>query len=218
MAKPSKKDIVAVLLAAHGRTYCRELSIPLGRNTPSPLFRWLCASILFSARIGAGQAARAAAALADRGWTTAAKMAASTWEQRTKALNESGYARYDESTARMLGDTAALLISDYGGDLRRLRAEAECNPAAERRLLKRCKGLGDVGVDIFFREVQAVWGELYPFADAKALKAAGRLGLGGDAECLARLVDRDRFPHLVAALVRVELAHGHGAVLERAAG
>jgi hypothetical protein len=33
----------------------------VAKGTPSPLFRLLVASILFSARIGAGQAAKAAA-------------------------------------------------------------------------------------------------------------------------------------------------------------
>jgi hypothetical protein len=40
------------------------------------------------------------------------------------------------------------------GDLRRLRAEAGQDPRQERRLLKAVKGLGEVGVDILFREAQ----------------------------------------------------------------
>jgi hypothetical protein len=62
-----------------------------------------------------------------------------------------------------------------------------------------------VGVDIFFREVQGVWDELYPFADKLALRAAERHGLGKDAVALSKLVPRDDFPRLVSALVRDEL-------------
>jgi hypothetical protein len=51
--------------------------------------------------------------------------------------------------------------------------------------LKEFKGLGDVGVDIFFREVQVAWQELRPFADRRTLDAAGRLGLPKDAGKLA---------------------------------
>jgi hypothetical protein len=37
------------------------------------------------------------------------------------------------------------------------------------------KGIGDAGADIFCREVQIVWDELYPFADRKALATASKL-------------------------------------------
>jgi hypothetical protein len=93
VAKPSQNRIVAALLERHGLTYAEELGIKLERGTPSVLFRWLCASILLSARIGAGVAMQAARGLAEHGWTTAEKMAAATWEQRTRTLNQAGYAR-----------------------------------------------------------------------------------------------------------------------------
>jgi len=216
MARPSRKRIIDALLERHGKTYAAELGIDLGKGTPSVLFRWLCASILLSARISAGLAMHAARALGDQGWTTAQKMAAATWEQRTRTLNEAGYARYDESTSRMLGDTAELLVERYGGDLRRLREAAERDAGRERALLKQCKGLGDVGVSIFFREVQLAWDELYPFADKRALDAAQRLGLGSDAQALAKQVPKQEFPRLVAALVRAGLAKDLEGVLQAA--
>jgi hypothetical protein len=206
MARPSKAQIVKALLERHGRTYAAELGIDLGRGTPSVLYRWLCAATLLSARIGAGVALAAAKALAQQGWTTAAKMAAASWEERTRTLNRAGYARYDESTSRMLGDTASMLLETYGGDLRKLRAAAERTPERERALIKECKGIGEVGADIFCREAQIAWDELYPFADRRALEAARRLGLEADAAGLARRVPRAEFPRLVAALVRTGLA------------
>jgi hypothetical protein len=38
----------------------------------------------------AANAMRAARALADRGWTTARDMVATSWEERTRVLNQSG--------------------------------------------------------------------------------------------------------------------------------
>jgi hypothetical protein len=76
--------------------------------------------------------------------------------------------------------------------------------------------LGDVGVSIFFREVQLAWDELYPFADERALEAAERLGLGSDAQALAKQVPRQEFPRFVAALIRTGLAKDHDDVLEAA--
>jgi hypothetical protein len=105
MVKSSEKEIAEELLGRHGRTFSQELGIPVERNTPSPLFRLLCASLLFSTRISAQIAVEAAKALADRGWTTLQKMADSTWEERTKTLNEVGYARYEEHTSTALGGT-----------------------------------------------------------------------------------------------------------------
>ena len=204
MARPAKKHVVAALLERHGRTYAEELGIDARKGTPSALFRLLCAATLYSARIDARIATEAARNLRGRGWTTAEKLAASTWNQRVEALNDAGYTRYQERTATMLGDLAEELVERYGGDLRKLRQEAERDPERERKLLKRFKGLGDVGVDIFFREVQVCWDELRPFADRRALDAARRLELGGDVKALARAADGE-LPRLLAALVRTEL-------------
>lgn len=216
MAKPAEDRIVEALLERHGQTYASELGIDLERNTPSVLYRWLCAATLLSARISADAAMQAARALAEQGWTTAQKMADATWEHRTRTLNRAGYARYDESTSRMLGDTAQLLLDRYGGDLRKLRDAAQRDPGRERALLKECKGIGDVGADIFCREAQIAWDELFPFADRRALDAAGRLGLEDDAEKLARRASRKDYPRLLAALVRTRLAGDFDEVLEAA--
>ena len=201
----SHDDIVRALLARHGRTFAEELRIDVGRGTPSVLFRLLCMAALMSARIDSRIATEAARNLARRGWRSPRKLAGSTWEQRVRALNDAGYTRYQERTATMLGDLTEHLLERWKGDLRRLRDEAGRDEKAERRLLKEFKGVGDVGVDIFFREVQVVWDELVPFADRRALDAAGRLGLPKDPSRILRLSGRPDFPRLVAALVRVEL-------------
>src|SRR5215218_2678284 len=201
-----KKDTVRALLDLHGQTYAEELSIKLDRPSPSDLFQLLCASVLYSARIDARIATQAAKNLKRRRWRSARALAASTWNQRVEALNEAGYTRYQERTSTMLGELAEHLLERWGGDLRKLREEAERDPKRERKLLKEAKGLGDVGVDIFFREIQVVWEELAPFADRRALAAARRLKLGGDAKVLERLVDGGKdLARLVAALVRTEL-------------
>jgi endonuclease III len=214
--EPDAPGITRALLQRHGRTFAEGLSIPIERNTPSPLFRLLCASLLFSARIQASIAAQAVRALRKQGWTTAKKMAASTWDVRARVLNEAGYARYDGITSTMLGSTTALLLESYKGDLRRLREAAMRRPERERQLLKEFKGIGDVGADIFFREVQVVWRELFPFVDARAQTAAVKLGLPQDPGALLDLAGEKDFPRLVAGLVRVDLGHGYDAILRDA--
>jgi hypothetical protein len=85
-----------------------------------------------------------------------------------------------------------VLLEKYAGDLRKLRQTAEHNPA--RELLKECKGIGDVGVDILFREAQTIWTELYPFADKRAQRAARKLRLPAEPDSLARLVPGNNSP------------------------
>ena len=216
MTTVTKHSIVDALIDRHGRTYSEEAGITL-RDTPSPLFRLLVLSLLLSARIGSSIAVAAARALSEAGWTTPRKMADSTWEERTRTLNESGYARYDERTASMLGDTADLVLDMYHGDLRELRDRCERDPDAERRALQEFPGIGPVGAAIFSREVQAVWNEMYPFADERALRSAARLRLGEDIADLRRnTTNSDELTRLVAALVRCGLADDHEEILAAA--
>lgn len=206
MAARKTHAIAAAVLDRHGRTYAEDLGIDLTRNTPSGLFRWLVASLLFSARISAENALSASKALFEAGWRTVPAMRESTWEERTRVLNRSGYARYDEKTSAQLGAAADVLHERWRGDLRRLRAEAGGDPQRIVALLKEVKGIGDVGAGIFCREAQTAWDELYPFVDRRTLKAAERLGLPTDAAGLSKLVGKADFARFVTALVRTDLA------------
>ena len=212
----AEDDVARVLLQLHPRTHMQQAGIRLD-NKPSALFRALCGALLFSARISADIAIAATRALADAGWTTPRKLAGSSWQERAAVLNQAGYARYDERTSTMLGESTELLLERYGGDLRQLRDDAGRDPRREQALLTDFKGIGAVGAAIFCREVQLLWPELHPFADDRALLAAGRLGLGQDAEALARLVAHRDLPRLVSALVRVDADDDYNRVRAMAA-
>lgn len=202
----SRADVVERLLREHGRTFASEAGIRLGRNQPAPLFQLLCLSLLISARISHRIAMAACKALRSAGWTTPRAMVEATWEQRTRVLNDAGYARYDESTSRYLAATAQRLLDVYEGDLRTLRQRADGDESVLRDGLTSFTGIGEVGASFFVREVQVVWHELVPYVDDRALAGARRLDLPADATRLRRLVDGpEDFARLVAALVRVEL-------------
>ncbi|MFD5139041.1 endonuclease [Streptomyces sp. NPDC058378] len=195
------------LLERHGTTYAAEAGIRL-RDTPQPLYQLLVLSLLLSARIRADIAVASARALFSHRLRTPRRMADATWQERVDALGEGGYRRYDERTATQLGDGALLLLDTYGGDLRRLRREADGDMDTLRAGLRRFPGIGSAGADIFLREVQTVWPEASPYLDAKALQGAERLGLPATPDKLVRLAKGEDPAVLAAALVRSALDKG----------
>ena len=216
MARTDVDAIVRELLDRHGRTFAEELDIDVPADTADGMFGLLVFALLASARIRTQTAMDAYRALMKQGWTTAAAMADATWEERARVLNRSGYARYDESTSRILEDACRYLLETYDGDIRQLRDAADRSPDRERTLLQQIKGIGPVGADIFLREAQAAWDELVPYVDERAQQAARELGLPGDPYRLAALVERHDVPRLVAALVRTRLERDADEVREAA--
>ncbi|MFE9775372.1 endonuclease [Streptomyces sp. NPDC005931] len=193
--------VVRALVAAHGLTYAEEAGIRL-KDTPQPLYRLLVLAHLLSARIRGSVAVATARALHEAGLRDPARMAGAAWQQRVDALGRGGYRRYDERTATQLGDSADLLKEHWGGDLRRLRAEADGDIGELRGLLQEFPGIGPAGADIFLREVQRVWPEVAPFLDRKALEGAARLELPSDPDRLLDLAGTVEPAVLAAALVR----------------
>ena len=218
MAKIALQPLVKVLLVEHGRTFTDEAGINIEWNTPAVLFQHLYLSLLLSARISHHNAVEAARALIEAGLTTPRQMADATWQQRVDVITWHGYKRYDERTSTMLGETAALVLDKYQGDLRKLRAAAGYAVRPEHALLQEFKGIGPVGADIFLREVQLIWDEAFPYADKKVLRAARRLGLPRDAQQLSKLVARQDFARLTAALIRTDLDDAYAEVRAHAAG
>ena len=196
-----RERVVRELVGAHGRTYAEEAGIAL-KDTPQPLYRLLVLSHLLSARIRGSIAPATARALHEAGLRDPRRMAQASWQERVDALGRGGYRRYDERTATQLGEAAELLNERWGGDLRRLRREADGEVPELRRLLQEFPGMGPAGVGIFLREAQGVWPETAPFLDAKALQGAERLDLPKDPERLTELAGDTDPAVLAAALVR----------------
>ncbi|MFF7790439.1 endonuclease [Streptomyces sp. NPDC007991] len=197
-----QERVVRELLEAHGRTYADEAGIRL-KDTPQPLYRLLVLAHLLSARIRGSIAVATARALHEAGLRDPRRMAQADWQERVDALGRGGYRRYDERTATQLGEAAELLNERWGGDLRRLRREADGKVSELRHLLQEFPGIGPAGADIFLREAQGVWPEAAPYLDAKALQGAERLKLPKDPDRLTELAGRRTDPAvLAAALVR----------------
>ncbi|MBZ6173222.1 endonuclease [Streptomyces olivaceus] len=202
-----QQKVVRELVAAHGQTYADEAGIRL-KDTPQPLYRLLVLAHLLSARISGSIAVAAARALGEAGLRDPRRMADADWQERVDGLGRGGYRRYDERTATQLGEEAELLSDRWGGDLRRLREEADGEVPEVRRLLQEFNGVGPTGADIFLREAQLVWPEAAPFVDRKALQGAERLGLPKDPDRLLGLAGKTEPAVLAAALVRAAVDRG----------
>jgi hypothetical protein len=205
MSTEEKKRVVR-RLASSGRGFADQHGFRV-TNNPATLFQVLYLSILLRRPGDQRRAAQAAGALRDQGWDSTARMARSLHETRAAVLRDCGRRDADE-LATTVGDLATLVVQRYRGDLRRLRAAAQYDAARERDELKRLPGVDDEVVDLFFREVQALWREVAPCADRRALTAARKLGLGRSADDLAALAggrESEKLAWLVGALAMVEL-------------
>lgn len=183
-------EITKVLLKNYGRTLADDFGVDAHSGEPRSLFWILIAALLLSARIGHGLALKSARILFGRGWTTAEKMAGSTWQQRLKALDEGGYVRYDERTSTMARPLK-----------RRSRStEGTCAIAGSGRRRSGTRAEAAEGI-------QRQWGGWHEYLFPRsATRMAGAVRLPPDARKLASLVRRRRdFVRLVNALMQVRL-------------
>ncbi|WP_433335643.1 endonuclease [Spirillospora sp. CA-294931] len=194
--------VVKKLLHEAGQTFSEESDITL-KDQPGALFRLLVLANLLSTRIASDIAMAAARELFAAGGGTARGMSKLTWQQRVDALGRGHYVRYDESTATRLGEMADLVQEKYNGDLRRLAIESNRDKDRAAELIKEFPGIGPTGVDIFFREAQAIWPWLRPHFDDLVLKGAERLDLPTKPDKLADEVQPKDLARLSSALVRV---------------
>lgn len=75
-------------------------------------------------------------------------------------------------------------------DLEHVRKEAEYDVEKEREILKKSiKGLGQTGLDIFFRRIQWTWSKAYPFVDKRTAASLDKIGLPSEGEELEEALD-----------------------------
>ncbi|GFG95971.1 endonuclease [Mycobacterium timonense] len=191
------------LLDVAGTTYAAQARITMS-DKPMPLFQLLVLCMLASKPIDAAIATDAARELFKAGLRTPKAVLASDRRTMIDAFGRAHYVRYDESSATRLTDMAERVDEDYTGDLRELADRSGHDVAAAKRMLKKFKGIGDTGADIYLREVQDVWTWVRPYFDDRATATAKRLGLPTEPEKLGTLAPRAN-ARLAAALVRASL-------------
>jgi len=169
--------MVEELLRTLGGKYSRDLGIDLSGGESGELCKWFLAAKLFGARIGTAIAIRTYREFERRGIISPARILETGWDGLVEILDKGGYVRYDFSTATKLLAIMNDLQASFGGDLNRLHAEAADEDDLENLLKSLGKGIGDVTVNIFLRELRTVWKKARPKIAGPALLAAGRLAL-----------------------------------------
>jgi endonuclease III len=198
-----REQLVQRLLKDAGTTYASEAGIRIN-DKPMPLFQLLVLCMLASKPIDATTAMRAARELFKAGLRTPKAVLASDRRTMISAFGRAHYVRYDESSATRLTDMAEQVRDEYSGDLREIAGRSQQDIGEAKQMLKKFKGIGETGADIYLREVQDVWTWVRPYFDDRATAAAKQLGLPVDASKLASLAPRAN-ARLAAALVRVAL-------------
>lgn len=152
--------------------YSEDLKIDL--TQPSGRFQWLLASILFGARISEKISCKTYRAFLEEGIDSPEKILSAGWDRLVRILDAGGYVRYDFSTATRLINIMSRLLERYGS-LEELYQQSSDTSDLENRL-KEFKGIGPVTVQIFLREMRAVW-EINPEVSSRALEIAECLGI-----------------------------------------
>jgi endonuclease III len=198
-----REQTVRRLLKVAGTTYAAEAGIRIN-DKPMPLFQLLVLCMLASKPIDAAIAMRAARELFTAGLRTPKAVLAADRRTMISAFGRAHYVRYDESSATRLTDLAERVRDEYSGDLREIAAKSDHDVTVAKRILKEFKGIGDIGADIYLREVQDVWSWIRPYFDERATDTAKQLGLPTDSTKLAALAPKSN-AQLAAALVRAAL-------------
>jgi endonuclease III len=198
-----REELVRRLLKVAGTTYAAEAGVKL-HDKPMPLFQLLVLYMLASKPIDAAIAMSAARELFKAGLRSPRAVLASDRSATISAFGRAHYVRYDESSATRLTGMAERVRGEHHGDLREIARSSRHDVAAAKRMLKKFKGIGDTGADIYLREVQDVWPWVRPYFDSRATAAASQLGLPAQPAKLGALAPRAN-ARLAAALVRASL-------------
>lgn len=163
------------LVRSHGGRYAAVLGINLAKDS-GERFKWFLAAILYGTRISELLATRTWYKFSARGMLAPQRMLDTGWDGLVAILDAGGYVRYDFKTATKLLAVCATLLRDYSGDLDTLHAAAIDPHDLEARLKALGKGIGDMTVAIFLRELRGIWSKAAPPLSPLALAAAQKIG------------------------------------------
>jgi len=160
-----------------GLPYSEELGIDLQTCSSAEICKWFLASVLLGARIGENIAKKTYKEFESRGVLSAQRILETGWEGLVEILDLGGYVRYDFKTADKLLDVFGNLLLFYGGDLNKLHEEAKDSADLEEILKSLGRGIGEVTVAIFLRDMRHCWEQADPKPTSLVSLAMQNLGI-----------------------------------------
>jgi endonuclease III len=170
-----KSESLKALVENFGKKYSEILGIDLSDGKDEEIFKWFLASILFGAPITEMAVIKTYKCFEKYDVLTPERILQTGWDGLVKILDEGSYTRYDFKTADKLLEVMQNLMKRYDGSLTLLYNEASDVHDLEKRLKDLGKGIGDVTVSIFLRELRDVWEKANPNPTSLVVLAAKKL-------------------------------------------
>jgi hypothetical protein len=165
------------LVEKFGEKYSGILGIDLSSGRDEEIFKWFLASVLFGAPITESSVIRTYRCFEKYDVLTPRRLLKTGWDGLVKILDEGSYTRYDFKTADKLLAVMQNLTEKYDGSLNLIHVKASDELDLEIRLKALGKGIGDVTVSIFLRELRGVWEKANPNPTSLEVLAAKELGI-----------------------------------------
>jgi len=163
-----KRKTVEALLEKFGKRYSEVLGINLDSGKDEEIFKWFLASVLFGAPIIETSVIKTYKCFEKYEVLTPERTLETGWDGLVRILDEGSYTRYDFKTADKLLEVMRNLVEKYNGNLNLLHSKASNAKDLE-------KGIGDVTVSIFLRELREVWKKAKPDPTSLVVSAAKNL-------------------------------------------
>ena len=174
-----KQESLKALVENLGQRYSEILGINLKDGGDDEIFKWFFASVLFGAPITETSVMKTYKCFQKYDVLTPERILETGWDGLVSILDEGGYTRYDFKTADKLLEVMRNLKEDYDGSLNFLHNKASDAVDLENRLKDLGKGIGDVTVSIFLRELRDIWKKAKPNPTSLVIVAARNLGMIG---------------------------------------
>jgi endonuclease III len=152
-----KKGIIKKLMKTFPQTYSEELGIDLKSEKASEIFKWFLASILFGKPIRESSAIKTYRCFERHGVLSPKRILETGWQGLVDILDEGCYTRYDFSTADKLLEVMKNLERNYSGSIINLYEKSRDQADLESKLKSLGKGIGEVTINIFLRELRGIW-------------------------------------------------------------
>ena len=209
-----EKECTKTLVSNFGQKYSEILGINLSKQDEGEIFKWFLASVLFGAPITETAVIKTYKCFEKRKVLAPQRILETAWDGLVEILDEGSYTRYDFKTADKLLEVMGNLVTKYEGNLDLLHEQAADSSDLEKRLKELGKGIGDVTVSIFLRELRGTWKKANPKPTPLVVLAAKNLGIikeGSPQEMLRELkqfwtknkVNEKDFVNFETALLRV---------------